>query len=119
MSLLLNQFIPFQRTPSAHRRSVDAFRLLRPLGRIRYQLLGGALFGVVLPAVLRFGIEVRLTAGGSLGNSVVGTFLAMVLGYYFLRRLTGFPGTSRVPYVFIAFLVSYGLAMALFFFFRW
>jgi lipopolysaccharide/colanic/teichoic acid biosynthesis glycosyltransferase len=89
------------------------------LGRIRYQLLGATLLAVLFPAFFRAGFDLKVTGGGSLENTVVGTFAAMLLGYYLLRRVTNFPGTSRVPYVFVAFLVSYGLAVALFFFMRW
>jgi lipopolysaccharide/colanic/teichoic acid biosynthesis glycosyltransferase len=89
------------------------------LGRIRYQLLGATLFAVLFPAFLRAGFDLKVTGGGSLENTVAGTFVAMLFGYYLLRRVTNFPGTSRVPFVLVAFLISYGLAVALFFFFRW
>ncbi len=89
------------------------------LRRLRYQLLGGVLVAVVFPALLRTGFDFRVTGGGSLQNTVAGTFLAMVVGVYLYRRVSDFPGTSRFPYVLIAFLITYGGAIGIFFFLRW
>jgi hypothetical protein len=49
-------------------------------------LLGAALFAVLLPAVRRARFDLRVTDGGSLENTVIGTFAAMLLGFYLVRR---------------------------------
>jgi len=94
------------------------FRRLRFLTRIRYQLIGATLFAIVLPAVLRNGLNFSNLRLGSLENAVIGTFGAMLIGAYLLHRMTIYPGTRVVPYVLPTFLLSYGVAIALFFFLR-
>jgi lipopolysaccharide/colanic/teichoic acid biosynthesis glycosyltransferase len=88
---------------------------LRFLARNRYQLLGAALLGVVAPALLRTGFT---WGSGSMPNTAAGTFAAMLLGAYLLRRVTGFPGTRSEYYVLPVFLITFGVAVALFFFLR-
>ncbi len=98
---------PFQ---SAHpvRRGV-----LRPLARIRYQLIGGLLIAVVLPAMLRGQYELR-PSFGSLENSVLGTAIAVVLGLYIIRRILPLPGVQATSFVLPAFVAVYGgVAVAL------
>ena len=87
------------------------------LARNRYQLLGAMLIVVLLPALVRgeLGAQPRV---GSAETTVVGTFFAMLLGAYVLRRLTAFPGVQRYSYVLPAFLAAYGLMVVVFFFLR-
>lgn len=91
---------------------------LRFLTRNRYQLLGAALFAIVLPALIRNGFGRWNWGLGSMENTLVGTFGAMLLGAFLLRRMTVYPGTRTIAYLLPAFVVSYGIAMALFFFVR-
>lgn len=81
--------------------------LLRPLARVRYQLLGGLLFAVLLPALLRNQFELRSTMG-SLENSVFGTAVALVLGAYVLRRMLPYPGVQGISYILPTFAATYG-----------
>jgi len=85
------------------------------LARNRYQLAGATIFGIVLPAMLRTGLH---WGSGSMQTTLAGTFTAMLLGAYLLRRMTTFPGTQTAYYVAPVFLVSFGLAVTLFFFLR-
>ncbi|MFW6028600.1 MAG: sugar transferase [bacterium] len=87
------------------------------LARNRYQLLGAVLIAVLLPALLRGGLGAQPRVG-SAETTLVGTFFAMLLGAYVLRRLTAFPGVQRYSYVLPAFLAAYGLMIAVFFFLR-
>jgi lipopolysaccharide/colanic/teichoic acid biosynthesis glycosyltransferase len=100
-------------------RSGPSRRWFAFLRRLRYQLLGGALVAVLTPALVRVGFDLEGLARGSLHNTVIGTFVAMLVGVFLYRRVTDFPGTNRLPYVLIAFAMSYGAAIALFFFLRW
>jgi lipopolysaccharide/colanic/teichoic acid biosynthesis glycosyltransferase len=91
---------------------------LRLLTRNRYQLIGAALFAISLPAAVRKGFDLGLPTLGSMENTIAGTFAAMLLGTYLLRRLTAYPGVSTVSTLLPAFTASYGLAVLLFFFLR-
>ena len=81
--------------------------LLRPLSRIRYQLLGGLLVAVVMPALLRGQLGLR-PAIGSLENALLGTAIAMLLGAYVLRRMLPLPGVQATSFVLPTFLAAYG-----------
>ena len=87
------------------------------LARNRCQLVGAVLIAVLLPALLRGGLGEQ--AGiGSAETTTAGTFAAVLLGAYVLRRLTAFPGVERYSYVLPAFLATYGAMVAVFFFLR-
>ena len=88
------------------------------LARNRYQLLCATLIGVVLPAVVRSGFDSSLVDPGSLGNAVVGTFLAMLVGAYLMRRMTAYPGVNTVAAIAPVFSAAYGAAIVIFFFAR-
>ena len=88
------------------------------LTRIRYQLLGGMLVGVVLPAAVRSGFDPNFLNPGSLSNTYVGTFLAMLLGAYLTRRMAAYPGIAPASAVLPAFAIAFGVALAVFFFWR-
>lgn len=92
--------------------------LLRLLARNRYQLIGATLVAVILPILLRNGFDIGAQPYESSQNTLVGTFLAMLLGTYLLRRITAYPGVSTVSTILPAFAASYGLAILLFFFAR-
>ena len=70
--------------------------LLRLLTRNRYQLIGATLVAVILPILLRNGFDIAAQPYESSQNTLVGTFLAMLLGTYLLRRITAYPGVSTV-----------------------
>jgi len=90
-------------------------RWLGFLARNRYQLIGATIFGAFLPAIARTGLHL----GGAVTlNTIFGTFLAMLIGAYLLRRMTDYPGTRSVYYILPVFLVSFGVVVVLFFFIR-
>ncbi len=80
---------------------------LKPLSRIRFQLLGGLLVAVAVPALLRGQFSLRLTYG-SLENSAVATALALLLGAYVLRRMLPLPGVQATSFVLPTFVATYG-----------
>jgi lipopolysaccharide/colanic/teichoic acid biosynthesis glycosyltransferase len=85
------------------------------LARNRYQLIGAVVTAVLLPALLRGELGAKV---GSAETTLVGTFLAVLLGAYVLRRLTAFPGVQRYSYVLPGFLAAYGAMIVVFFFLR-
>jgi lipopolysaccharide/colanic/teichoic acid biosynthesis glycosyltransferase len=85
--------------------------------RIRVQLGGGLLVAAALPiAVLRFATDE--TPISLVNQSAIGIISAIVLGYYFLKNITIFPGMRTNFYVVPSFLVSFAITLAWFFFFR-
>jgi lipopolysaccharide/colanic/teichoic acid biosynthesis glycosyltransferase len=85
---------------------------LRPLSRLRFQLLGGLLFAVVMPALIRGQFELR-PAISSLENSLLGTAIAMLIGAYVVRRLLPLPGVQATSFILPAFVAAYaGIAIA-------
>src|SRR5262245_29338937 len=71
---------------------------LRPLARIRYQLLGGLLVAVLLPALVRSEFDLRLTLG-SLQNSVLATAVAVCVAHYANRKMMPFPGVQATAFI--------------------
>jgi lipopolysaccharide/colanic/teichoic acid biosynthesis glycosyltransferase len=92
--------------------------LLLLFGRMRFQLLAGALVAVVLPALSRTLYEPGVSLVPALDHSLTGTLWAFLLGYLLFRKVTGFPGVRATAYILPVFIASYGLAMAGFFMFR-
>ncbi len=92
--------------------------LRRTVFRNRIQLLGGVLFAVLLPLVLRFNLaDVPLTQS-SLTNTMVGATFALTLGFFFYRRLRDYPGTEGISYAVPVFALTYGAVLVLFVFLR-
>jgi len=91
---------------------------LRFLGRLRYQLVGGALVAVLLPGIVRTGLDPAIFAATSARNTFIGTLIAMLLGVYLLRRMTKYPDVRAISFLLPAFSISYGLVVGLFFFAR-
>jgi lipopolysaccharide/colanic/teichoic acid biosynthesis glycosyltransferase len=86
--------------------------------RIRLQLGGGLLLAVLLPWAVRVQIEAAELGYESLQQSVIGTAVAVVLGYYGFRRLTLYPGARAGYHIVPVFSVAYAAVLAVFFFAR-
>jgi lipopolysaccharide/colanic/teichoic acid biosynthesis glycosyltransferase len=80
--------------------------LLKPLSRIRYQLAGGILFTVVLPALLRSQYT-KQPAIDVLQNTALGTAIAMIAGAFAVRKMLRFPGVQAISFILPVFAVSY------------
>ena len=91
-------------------------RIARAMTRIRYQLLGGILFGVLAPAVLRDNFERIADRVSNYDNSLIGTLCALLLGFLVFRKISALPGTGALLKVVPSFLFSYS-AVAIYFFF--
>jgi len=93
---------------------------LRPSGlsRASVQLVGGLIFAVLLPWLLRVLLEPEAASLASQQNSLLGTMAALVAGHVFVRSLTSFPGIRAGYYVIPTFAIAYGVTLTVFFFLR-
>jgi lipopolysaccharide/colanic/teichoic acid biosynthesis glycosyltransferase len=91
------------------------------IGRIRFQLGGALLLGVLLPILLRWPIEsmrLEFISGNILTHSVLAALAAITLGYFLVKQFAIFPGTRSTAYVLPCLAIAYGLVMLLVFFLR-
>lgn len=87
------------------------------LDSLRLQLAINFGVAVLLPVLLvyySFGDE----SGLMVLNSVVGSFVALVMGLLLQRRVSAFPGTRAFAFILPSLASSYGLVIAAFFVFR-
>jgi len=90
-------------------------RITRGLARSgTLQFLGGVLFAVLLPWLLRIAIEPVQANLANQFNAGMGTLAALAGGQLFLRSLTNFPGIRGANYVVPTFAISYGTALVFF-----
>lgn len=81
---------------------------LPAMQRIRYQLGGGLLLAVIVPALVRIAFRPEVALERHMTVSVVAAALAHILGYFVYRRMATFPGMAAASYVLPSFLFSYG-----------
>ena len=86
--------------------------------RVRFQLGVGLLLAVVLPYLVRYQYEYLQADMDSLHNSLIGSLLAVVTGYYAFRRVSHYPGVRASYHILPSFAVSFAFALAVFFFAR-
>lgn len=88
----------------------------RPLNRLRYQLLLGLLFSVVLPSLLYHAenLSRAVTLPSSLNTAIGGAF-AYVLSLYLFRRVATYPGVGLLGFVMPATAAGYGIVLTVFF----
>ena len=86
--------------------------------RVRIQLGVGLLLAVAIPYLVRLREEYGQPDLDSLNNSLVGTVIALVGGYYAFRRVSFYPGVRASYHILPTFAVSYGLALVAFLFAR-
>lgn len=91
------------------------FRGGRFLLRIRFQLGVGYLLACIGPTIL---YPTSAFTNNTVVNSFITASLALILGYYFVRRLTRFPGIIAISYVLPTFTATYGIMISLIFFLR-
>ena len=99
--------------------SVHAVAPPRFLARLRFQLLFGFLFAVVVPTLISNLEDLRLTwrSINSI-NSTVGITWAMVGATYLFRRVGNFPGAGIFGHVLPALGGAYGIVLTAFFLLR-
>ena len=97
---------------------VRSRRVADALFRIRFQLLGAIIFGVILPVILRGQFERLPDQIANYDNSLFGTLCAVLIGYMIFRKVTVLPGSNAFMSILPAFLSSYGIIVAVFFILR-
>ena len=106
------------RTKADRRDRTLAGFLRRSIFRNRVQLLGGVFFAVLLPLVFRFDLVAVPLTQSALTNTIAGATIALMLGFFFYRRLTDYPGTEGISYAVPVFALTYGAVLVLFVFLR-
>jgi lipopolysaccharide/colanic/teichoic acid biosynthesis glycosyltransferase len=86
--------------------------------RIRLQFGIGTVFAVLIPWAAHVAIWGDRLEADALRQSLVGTVIALVLGYYSFRRFSNYPGARSSRSIIPSFLASYGAVLATFFFAR-
>jgi lipopolysaccharide/colanic/teichoic acid biosynthesis glycosyltransferase len=87
--------------------------LASALCKRRWQIILGLALTVALPAFIRWPDSVLTLSSTSLNNALFGTTAAVVLGYFFLRKLAAMPGLKIFSYILPVFSMSYGLMAVL------
>lgn len=95
------------KAPMRARRVSMATWMSRLLGRIRTQLIGGFLFGVILPSLLSNKGRIPTLDNTSGFNALIATSWAFLAGYLIFRKVTAFPGVRATANILPVFLVSY------------
>jgi lipopolysaccharide/colanic/teichoic acid biosynthesis glycosyltransferase len=86
--------------------------------RVRFQLGIALLLAVLIPYGIRYPFDAASHDLRALDNSLVGTLVALVAGYYAFRRMSHYPGVRASYHILPSFAASYGTALAVFFFAR-
>lgn len=86
--------------------------------RLRLQLGIGLLVAVIAPWVVRVQLAQRPQDLVGLQISVVGTTIALIIGYVSFRRLSRLPGVRAAYHILPSFAASYAIVLAIFFFLR-
>lgn len=86
--------------------------------RIRFQLGIALVLAVLLPLGIHLAVWGNRSEFDGLNHSMVGTAVALALGYYGFRRFSTYPGTRVSGSIIPSFAASYGAVLAVFFFAR-
>lgn len=86
--------------------------------RMRFQLLGGLTFAILLPALIRLSIDQEVIRSPNLQVTIFAALVAHTTGYFFYKRIGNFPGVAAAGYILPTFALTYGLVFATIFFFR-
>jgi lipopolysaccharide/colanic/teichoic acid biosynthesis glycosyltransferase len=86
--------------------------------RIRVQLGVGLLLAVLTPWAVRAWLERNELDWSALQNSLAGTLVAVIAGFYSFRRLSRYPGVRSSYHILPSFAASFGIALTFFFFTR-
>ncbi|MER8500401.1 sugar transferase [Mesorhizobium sp. M0204] len=86
--------------------------------RMRFQLLGGLTFAILLPALIRLSVDQEVIRSPNLQVTIFAAFIAHTTGYLFYKRIGNFPGVAAAGYILPTFALTYGLVFATIFFFR-
>lgn len=88
------------------------------LYRIRFQLLGGLLFAIGLPSILRGVVDPAALATSNMQVTIVAATVAHIIGYFVWRRMGQFPGVASASNILPAFVFGHAAVFLVIFFFR-
>ncbi|WP_287352396.1 sugar transferase [Mesorhizobium sp.] len=86
--------------------------------RMRFQLLGGLTFAILVPALIRMSVDLRVIWSSNMQATIFAAFVAHTSGYMLYKRIGNFPGVAAAGYIFPTFALTYGLVFVTIFFFR-
>ena len=86
--------------------------------RSRYQIGAGLIIAVFFPALVRTYIAGVTINQATQYNTIIGSGIALILGFLGFRRLHIFPGIASGGYIITAVSLTFGMLAAVFFFFR-
>ncbi|TIM64797.1 MAG: polyprenyl glycosylphosphotransferase, partial [Mesorhizobium sp.] len=86
--------------------------------RMRFQLLGGLTFAILLPAMVRMSFNQQVIWSTNMQATIFAAFVAHTLGYLLYKRIGNFPGVAAAGYILPTFALTYGLVFMAIFFFR-
>ncbi|TIM24040.1 MAG: polyprenyl glycosylphosphotransferase [Mesorhizobium sp.] len=85
---------------------------------MRFQLLGGLTFAILLPAMVRMSFNQQVIWSTNMQATIFAAFVAHTLGYLLYKRIGNFPGVAAAGYILPTFALTYGLVFMAIFFFR-
>ena len=88
------------------------------MNRTLVQLVGGLLFAVYLPVFARWQFNIEVVTSSSVVNTIAGTGLAFVIGFYCYRTLSTYPGVRSLGYIVPTFVAAFTAILIIFFFMR-
>ncbi|MER8815604.1 sugar transferase [Mesorhizobium sp. M0965] len=86
--------------------------------RMRFQLLGGLTFAILLPALIRMSFDEQVILYSNLQVTIIAGFIAHTTGFFLYKRIGNFPGVAAAGYILPTFALTYGLVFVTIFFFR-
>lgn len=86
--------------------------------RVRFQLLGGLAFAILLPVLTRILFDPSILYYSNLQITIFAGVIAHTIGYFSFRRVGNFPGIAASGYIFPTFSLSYGFVYLAIFLFR-
>jgi len=88
------------------------------LYRIRFQLLGGLLFAIGMPGILRGAVDPAALSTTNMQVTIVAATVAHIVGYFVWRRMGQFPGVAAASNILPAFVFGHAGVFLVIFFFR-
>ncbi|WP_287057993.1 sugar transferase [Mesorhizobium sp.] len=86
--------------------------------RMRFQLLGGLTFAILVPAMVRMSFDQQVIWSTNMQATILAAFIAHTSGYLLYKRIGNFPGVAAAGYILPTFALTYGLVFMAIFFFR-
>ncbi|WP_287246306.1 sugar transferase [Mesorhizobium sp.] len=86
--------------------------------RMRFQLLGGLTFAILVPAMVRMSFDQQVIWSTNMQATILAAFMAHATGYLLYKRIGNFPGVAAAGNILPTFALTYGLVFMAIFFFR-